>query len=393
MEGESFASWLTRTAAHLELPPGIVAKLLGLDRLKGPGFWPRLFGVILTPAARARASAASGLSHRELDEMHLSSYHGKVLDLGGIVPDGPPALHRLLPLPGGGGLRFIESAAPVRRGHYESFRRSDWWLPNGTRACPQCVEETGGAWKLSWRLGAVCACLTHNVLLLDLCPSCQQGLGWSDGGRPRLSCRQPAEPFLCGNILSSQRHNSGQRCRCQQRVDRLATVPMPDAVYKPLQTYLRAARGHSIAVGGMEVPARQWNQTFLLVAQMAWRALLSAPEKCGAKLPELCVKALAAMPKPSSAGTVQAASLLEGPPPNTALTAAVVAIAGEVLSLPNQDDVSDGIAQLAESAFKTPMNQVLRDLALLHRLPPNERAAYRKSVGSMYRRASDWRSQ
>lgn len=45
-------------------------------------------------------------------------------------------------------------------------------LTRGSRYCPLCLAESGGRWRLHWRLGWAFACLRHNCLLLEDCPRC-----------------------------------------------------------------------------------------------------------------------------------------------------------------------------------------------------------------------------
>ena len=44
----------------------------------------------------------------------------------------------------------------------------------GPGTARSCLAERDGRWLLSWRLGWVFACTTHDVLLCDTCPSCGQ---------------------------------------------------------------------------------------------------------------------------------------------------------------------------------------------------------------------------
>lgn len=76
----------------------------------------------------------------------------------------------------------------------------------GSRYCPLCLAESGGRWRLHWRLGWAFACLRHNCLLLDNCPRCgqRQRLTQSRWGVVPKSSRclhwNPADP--CGADLT-----------------------------------------------------------------------------------------------------------------------------------------------------------------------------------------------
>ena len=72
------------------------------------------------------------------------------------------------------------------------------WAPvrrRGSRYCPPCLAERDGRWLLSWRLGWVFACTTHDVLLCDTCPSCGQAPR-SRAGRAGLN-----PPGTCPNTI------------------------------------------------------------------------------------------------------------------------------------------------------------------------------------------------
>jgi hypothetical protein len=63
---------------------------------------------------------------------------------------------------------------------------------NGSRWCPDCLTETDGRWPLRWRLPWVFACLRHQVLLADQCPTCgiapRRRLAAAAGLQPDASC-------------------------------------------------------------------------------------------------------------------------------------------------------------------------------------------------------------
>ncbi|GAB3107060.1 hypothetical protein GCM10027160_03240 [Streptomyces calidiresistens] len=62
----------------------------------------------------------------------------------------------------------------------------------GSRHCPACLEQTGGRWKLSWRLGWSFACLEHGCLPADARPA-RSG----QAGRP--ACHpEPPGTASCG---------------------------------------------------------------------------------------------------------------------------------------------------------------------------------------------------
>lgn len=55
-------------------------------------------------------------------------------------------------------------------------RRNGWQWRVNSRACPQCLAETDGRWQLSWRHNLSFACVKHQCLLTDICPTCRHSL-------------------------------------------------------------------------------------------------------------------------------------------------------------------------------------------------------------------------
>src|SRR5829696_3805605 len=61
--GESFPSWMDRTAAALAVPPGVLADWLHLPlRRHHTDAVPMLYGTLLTSSARRSVSEATGLA-------------------------------------------------------------------------------------------------------------------------------------------------------------------------------------------------------------------------------------------------------------------------------------------------------------------------------------------
>jgi hypothetical protein len=114
---------------------------------------PLLFGIRPVEGAAVSVQAATGVSGRVFDAMHLSVYDGTVLDLSGLADD---------------------------RASVQRVRQREWALFNGSRACPACLTESGGAWQLWWRLAAAAVCPTPGVFWSPIAPAA----GWScDAGR------------------------------------------------------------------------------------------------------------------------------------------------------------------------------------------------------------------
>lgn len=66
-------------------------------------------------------------------------------------------------------------------------------LPSGgSRFCPRCLDETGGRWRLWWRLNWSVACTRHRLLLVERCPAC------ASPQRTRVpGGKTPVDPATC----------------------------------------------------------------------------------------------------------------------------------------------------------------------------------------------------
>jgi len=154
---ESLPGFLLRLAHRLDLAPARVVALTGLST--GPGLQTRAplgLMVHLDPAVRDVFARATRLTPGEAAGLCLSA----------LAERYPPA-------------------APIRvqRAGAEVIRPDRWVFTTATRYCPHCLagDDTaviqrahGGAWRRSWRLPPVFACMTHRRLLAHLCPACRQ---------------------------------------------------------------------------------------------------------------------------------------------------------------------------------------------------------------------------
>ena len=151
--------YLTRRAAQHGTTLAELGTHLGLR--DGRGRWPGRFGIELAPCDVHRLAPILGLVPAEVENMQLSSYDQLVFDLTGLAQDSPIA-----------GTRMAAHAAWV-------------WLA-GSMFCPVCLAKDDGAWRLSWRIPWMTACVRHGVALTGSCAAC--------GGVPGLGnrlCRLP----------------------------------------------------------------------------------------------------------------------------------------------------------------------------------------------------------
>ena len=81
-----------------------------------------------------------------------------------------------------------------------------WRHTHASRFCPFCLAETGGAWRIVWRMVWFFACPRHHCLLAHRCPQC---------GAPQR--RVPVsgvvpQPGHCVVLVSPSGNNAGLRC-------------------------------------------------------------------------------------------------------------------------------------------------------------------------------------
>lgn len=173
VQGVSLPSYVDQLAEMYSVPLQVMLKYLGLtsgekyEKLNG-------FGIVLSDEKIHNVAKATGVEAGTVSKMLLSSYNGICLDLSDID----------------------ETADSVRRA---SVR--EWAYFSGSFACPQCLEETNGAWQVKWKLPWSFACVTHRCLLIDTCPQCERRLrsGRADGSLSPLFVKMVPHPILCGN--------------------------------------------------------------------------------------------------------------------------------------------------------------------------------------------------
>lgn len=150
---ESLPGFLLRLAFRLDTSPAELAVRTGLADRADRAVLPVPLLIGLTTERRHTFARMIKATDAEVDAMLLDTYSSRY----------PPAQ----PSPSG------------RNGLANQQHR--WLFMHATRYCPQClagqdnpVEQAfGGAWKTSWRLPPVFACLTHRRFLEHECPACK----------------------------------------------------------------------------------------------------------------------------------------------------------------------------------------------------------------------------
>ncbi|MET9989908.1 TniQ family protein [Streptomyces mutabilis] len=185
LPGEALDSWFEAIAYRLRTPLSEVLPALGLARRVEVGDCrrdiPARWAILLRDHEAVGISHATGVNVEALHAMTLAHFDGRAL-------------------------KIKRETRQVSRWHH-------WGRQAGSRFCPDCLAETKGRWKLSWRLGWMFACLDHNRLLADACPQCGQ-VPWRRLHQQRYvpepgKCAAPAQPGdhgrshqRCGHPLS-----------------------------------------------------------------------------------------------------------------------------------------------------------------------------------------------
>ncbi|ADU01806.1 hypothetical protein Mspyr1_52810 [Mycolicibacterium gilvum Spyr1] len=138
----------------MDLPLASLARMLQLSDGKRSSWH-----IWLSPSQRRAMGTATGTSAETIASMTLSDYDGRALRLDPVT-------------------RELDPRFP-----YGALRWS--------RYCPHCLSDSQDRWQIRWRLGWSFACLKHNVLLLDACPTCHAR------PRRRQTFRGLPEPGLC----------------------------------------------------------------------------------------------------------------------------------------------------------------------------------------------------
>lgn len=251
LDDESWPSYLTRRAAQHGTTLAGMGSHLGLRDARGR--WRGRFGVALPTEDVKRVAPILGLAPPQVEQMQLAAYDQLAFDLEGLKDD-----------------RAISGT--------RAAVHSAWvWLA-GSTFCPECLTEDGGAWRLSWRIPWITACLRHQRNLRGACAECGgiPGLGNSLHGSapPRVAaapdgrrCPHP-EPGgrLCGADLSSQATAVADTGRLR-RAERMATLTTGHRGHvagidrTSLQTLRAWQSAIGIAVGLSVVDAEGWGRT------------------------------------------------------------------------------------------------------------------------------------
>lgn len=184
LDGEALDSWLEAISHRLSTAWGDLAEAVALPVAAGSTAWL----CRLTPEQAAAITTATGQPTARLHAMTLSHYDGT-------------------------GLR-------IRTDTGAADRTFPWARARFTRFCPDCLQENGGRWQLSWRLGWAFLCPRHRCLLIDECPCCGQRQG-----ERRCPADLTPEPGHCALPAPGATGRAPQRCGAE--LSATSTVRFP----------------------------------------------------------------------------------------------------------------------------------------------------------------------
>lgn len=173
IEGEALDSWLEALAHRTHTAFGDLLHAVGLTaHPKTAAAW---WMVELSPAEAETLSVVTGVSAARLRAMTLDFY--------------------------------ADEAVPINRRLHIAERYLPWSTPLGSGFCPACLRESGGRWKLGWRLGWTFICIKHHCLLAHACQKC----GGVQRGRAHIKEMTP-QPGRCTNPATNALGRTASRC-------------------------------------------------------------------------------------------------------------------------------------------------------------------------------------
>jgi TniQ len=346
---ESLPGYLLRLAHRVALSPARLATLTGLNAGSSS---PTMISTEplfrLPPQIRDTFARATRLTPAEVDGLCLDSLGGR---------------YRLPQSVFGG------------RWSVSSVRSPQWVFAPATRYCPQCLvgddnpvqRDHGGAWRKSWHLPVVFACLDHRRLLRHQCPNCRQP---AHGSRPRSPLRllpsmhaARLHPAQCRTSIDPASPRRLSAC-CATRLDTDTTAgpDLADSTLVDLQRrlvdLLRPDGPQTVTSAGQVTdPARYFTDLRILTVLLctSWpaaRDMTSSPEIANAidSHVDQQNRRIADLQKVSP--TAWTHGLLDAPPLDAAATAGLLAIADSILNLANPDDVRERLRPLLPASTR-----------------------------------------
>jgi hypothetical protein len=173
--GEAFTSYVDRLAAFHKVNLLVMLQYVGIKEAER--YEPMFeYGISLYKSALERFSTATRRPPFVIAKMLLCSYDGIAVNL--------PCRAR--------------SAAPNT---LLEWATSEWTYFSSSHACPHCIRDDQGAWKLAWKLPWSFACIKHKCYLVPRCPACERRLasGHRDKSLSPWFVREVPKPGHCSN--------------------------------------------------------------------------------------------------------------------------------------------------------------------------------------------------
>jgi len=211
--GETLSSWTQRLAAANHIPLKALFHSLGLTSRAHHSEIPHNFGISLTPTELGTIHDATGVDPALVEPLTFAS------------------------LVGGPATGNDKSGRPVIQ-DARQFGLVNWLYLKGSHYCPDCLNESAGAWLLEWRLPWVFACVRHQRFLLETCPGCAQraDIGRADGRLSPAFASMIPKPGYCHNPSAHTRKDN-QREPCHHPLFAEAVgESVPDALMEAQST-------------------------------------------------------------------------------------------------------------------------------------------------------------
>ncbi|WP_369695782.1 TniQ family protein [Streptomyces coelicoflavus] len=180
LDDETLVGFILRLARHNGTPPDHIASRLGLMDAQGesPGVVSPWLLVDMDKPRLVRVARAAHLIVAEADKLLLAPMGRRY----GLV-----------------GRRYRPWTSPR-----QLDRANRWVFVRTSQYCPSCLAGdggpqealSGGAWRRSWQLPAVFACVRHQQLLHRVCPACRTPGQFARAGliaRPGTGDLHPAQ--------------------------------------------------------------------------------------------------------------------------------------------------------------------------------------------------------
>ena len=351
---ESLAGYLDRLAAFLDVPLLTLLYRTGLITEELFSSLPVGYGVSLQTHVVRNFAKVTRMSEPQARDLLLTRYNGICWDSSSLDASFP-----------------------------DSFRKvalSSWAYFVGSHVCPKCLMNSGGVWRLNWKLPWSFACIEHGVLLADTCPGCRRriGVGRRDGrSAPAFPSLVPI-PTSCRNTLPKGLASGGRSSKpCGYDLRSVETIDVAFSELLNVQQCIDTVlSGAGDMVAGEQVSSLDYFRD--LRSLCALLLSVGEPEDLG-DVPDSVGQAFAHHAETRCELQGQRQELVvagedwrtaprlrpyTGPPQNAKLMAALCSSAVPMLRAGNTEELAEAIEPYVERMRKDPRpSQALQSLA------------------------------